>query len=167
MRWLFLMFGLQVTLAAADDRDAVKGFWASEGSIFVIFEEADLLHARIIALKNPVYRVDEQPDRAGQVRLDDNNPDPALRKRPIIGLQMFDGHQYEDSRWRGEIYDPESGNTYQSRLKLTRDGRLEIRGYIGVPLFGRSAQFDSADTCLPHIVAMLQMTEHRDLCASE
>jgi uncharacterized protein (DUF2147 family) len=39
----------------------------------------------------------------------------------------------------GEILDPESGKTYRARMKLIDGGRrLVIRGYIGLPLFGRS-----------------------------
>jgi uncharacterized protein (DUF2147 family) len=39
---------------------------------------------------------------------------------------------------KGRIYDPESGKTYKSKMTLAAPNRLEIRGYVGIPLFGRS-----------------------------
>ena len=39
----------------------------------------------------------------------------------------------------GEILDPENGKIYKCKLKLSEDGnKLEVRGFIGVSLFGRS-----------------------------
>jgi uncharacterized protein (DUF2147 family) len=45
------------------------------------------------------------------------------------------GDDYEG----GEILDPENGKVYRAKLKLSDGGRkLEVRGFIGVSLFGRS-----------------------------
>ena len=39
----------------------------------------------------------------------------------------------------GEILDPENGKIYKCKMKLSEDGnKLEVRGFIGVSLFGRS-----------------------------
>jgi uncharacterized protein (DUF2147 family) len=39
----------------------------------------------------------------------------------------------------GEILDPENGKTYKATLKLADNGqKLLVRGYIGLPIFGRS-----------------------------
>jgi uncharacterized protein (DUF2147 family) len=46
-----------------------------------------------------------------------------------------DGDQYDG----GEIFDPNMGIVYRGRLRLKDGGRkLEVRGYIGLSLFGRS-----------------------------
>jgi hypothetical protein len=148
----------------AEDRKDVLGFWASEGSIFMIYEEAEQLHGEIIALEKAYYTAEERPDAVGQPRLDDNNPVEVLSQQPIVGLQMFSAYEFDDGQWRGKIYDPESGNTYQSKMKLSKKGKLEIRGYIGVPMFGRTSTFDPVSSCQPHIVEMLTATEHRDQC---
>ena len=46
----------------------------------------------------------------------------------------------KDDEWKGgEILDPKNGKTYSCRLRLKDDGKkLEVRGYIGFSLFGRS-----------------------------
>ncbi len=165
-RVIMLTIGLTIGFlpVIAEGREDVRGLWASDESILSVYEEDGQLHGQVIAVMDPVYTIKEDVDRAGQHRLDDNNPEKTLKERPIIGLQIFSEYQYDGSKWRGKIYDPESGNTYQSRMKINRDGRLEIRGYIGVPLFGRTAQFDPVSSCLEHIVKMLAMTERSDIC---
>jgi uncharacterized protein (DUF2147 family) len=78
---------------------------------------------------------------------DDKNPDRALRARPLHGLRMLWGFHPKDgsgTEWSGgKIYDPESGKTYSCRIRLER-GALEIRGYVGIPLFGRSTTWARA-----------------------
>lgn len=64
----------------------------------------------------------------------------ARKNQPIIGMVFMrglkkDGHEYNG----GEILDPDNGKVYKSKLKLADGGKkLEVRGYIGVPLLGRS-----------------------------
>ena len=133
------------------------GMWASDASIFEIIEEDDEFLGIIRALKDPAYTMEENPERVGEIRTDDENPDPALRKRDIIGISMFSEYHYKDRLWQGKIYDPKTGNTYNSRMEVDKDGLLKIRGYIGLPLFGRTAIFSPVSACEPHIKEMLAM----------
>jgi len=73
-------------------------------------------------------------------RLDDKNPDPALRGRVLDGVTIMKGFKYDgDDHWSsGTIYDPNSGNTYKGKLTLIDANTLKLRGYIGISLFGRS-----------------------------
>lgn len=59
-----------------------------------------------------------------------NNPDPALRRRPITGLVFLTAFRPDDDRWRGRIYDPESGRSYRSEL-IRAGGTLKVKGCIG------------------------------------
>jgi uncharacterized protein (DUF2147 family) len=81
---------------------------------------------------------------AGLPRVDRKNPDQALRNRRLLGLQIMDGFVYDsESSWdKGRIYDPESGKTYQSKITLVSPHRLKIRGYVGIPLFGRTTTWN-------------------------
>ncbi len=58
----------------------------------------------------------------------------------IIGMTIVEGIKLKgDSYEGGEILDPENGNTYRCKMKLDESGnKLEVRGYIGISLFGRS-----------------------------
>lgn len=77
------------------------------------------------------------PDRPDT---DEKNPDPALRDRLLIGLQIFGGFEYKGKgRWKGgTIYDPNSGKTYQCTVTRVDDNTLKVRGFIGVSLLGRT-----------------------------
>jgi uncharacterized protein (DUF2147 family) len=69
------------------------------------------------------------------------NPSTALRERPVLGLEVLQGLVPQlDGTWtRGTVYDPGSGNTYTCRLAMDGDDRLRLRGYVGIPLLGRTA----------------------------
>ena len=73
---------------------------------------------------------------------DHQNPDPSLRGRTLVGLQILTGLVPEGEsghHWTGgRIYDPGSGRTYQCEARLGAEGRLELRGYFGIPLLGRT-----------------------------
>ncbi|WP_174287059.1 DUF2147 domain-containing protein [Sphingomonas bacterium] len=61
---------------------------------------------------------------------DINNPDPALRDRPFLGLAVLSGFADAGDAWRGRIYDPKSGRTYKSIVRRQPDGSLKVQGCI-------------------------------------
>lgn len=80
-------------------------------------------------------------------RQPDEDPDALCKKcdgerkdKPLVGMTILwglkkDGEQYAG----GEILDPKNGKIYRAQIKLIQGGqKLEVRGYIGVSLFGRS-----------------------------
>jgi uncharacterized protein (DUF2147 family) len=62
--------------------------------------------------------------------------------QPIVGmtiLRKVRAHPSEPRLWEGgDVLDPETGKVYRGRIRLRDDNTLELRGYIGVPLFGRT-----------------------------
>jgi Uncharacterized protein conserved in bacteria (DUF2147) len=72
------------------------------------------------------------------------NPEESLRERPLVGLQVLTGPTREPSSdvWSdGRIYDPGSGKTYRCQAHLDGPDRLELRGYVGIPLIGRTTHW--------------------------
>jgi uncharacterized protein (DUF2147 family) len=64
-------------------------------------------------------------------RTDVNNPDPAQRNRPILGLQVLWGFRGGPTQWTGgRAYDPKSGSSYRSSLRLNSDGSLRVTGCV-------------------------------------
>ncbi len=63
-----------------------------------------------------------------------------MRNRPLIGLEILSGFEYAgDGRWTGgTIYDPDNGKTYRCKLRFVDRDTLEVRGYIGISLIGRT-----------------------------
>ena len=81
----------------------------------------------------------QDPDRLNPPRLDELNPDPALRDRQLYGLQIIrDMTEDGTNKWKGLVYDPDTGNTYKCTLTLVDDNTLKLRGFIGISLFGRT-----------------------------
>jgi uncharacterized protein (DUF2147 family) len=62
------------------------------------------------------------------------------RNRPILGMQILWGLTKDDDEWSGgHILDPNDGSVYKCYLKLIDGGkRLQVRGYLGIALFGRT-----------------------------
>lgn len=83
-------------------------------------------------------------------RVDGKNPDPALRKQALCGLQIGTGfHLTTPTRAEGgRLYDPQVGKTYSG--SMIRDGaKLRLRGYIGIALFGRTEIWTRAPDGIP------------------
>lgn len=65
--------------------------------------------------------------------------------QPVIGMTiLWDLHRHGDAWDGGEILDPEEGKTYRCTLHVADDGKLEVRGYIGVALLGRTQVWERA-----------------------
>lgn len=61
---------------------------------------------------------------------DKNNPNTALRARPIVGLPILSDFIDAGSQWTGTIYDPRNGKSYRSNLAKNPDGTLKVQGCI-------------------------------------
>jgi len=64
----------------------------------------------------------------------------ARKDQPIVGMTIVSGlKKTGDEYTGGEILDPKNGKVYKSKLTV-RDGgkKVEVRGFIGMPMFGRS-----------------------------
>jgi uncharacterized protein (DUF2147 family) len=119
----------------------VLGLWKTDGgdSQLELFKCGDKICGKIVWLKVPKY-IDRNDGPVGKTKVDRKNPNPALRNRPILGLQVMSGFTAQgDNRWgKGTSYNPESGKSYKSKLLLASPQRLELRGYIGISLIGRT-----------------------------
>lgn len=151
MRKLFVAgFAVAFVLGAARAEvkaDDVLGKWYTDGkqSQIEIKKEGEKFNGKIVWLKEPNQPAgDPEP---GQPKRDAKNPDPARQKDPIVGLALLKDFTWDGSgAWtNGKIYDPESGKTYSCTMKLKDEKTLDVRGYIGVPAFGRSTVWTRVD----------------------
>jgi uncharacterized protein (DUF2147 family) len=124
---LFAMF-LFADIAFAQSAKNVTGAWLSETkeSKIEIYQQGEELFGKIVWAKTDGIK-------------DTKNPDPKLRSRPLLGLVILTNFKNAGTNaWdSGKIYDPLSGKTYSCNLSLV-DGKLKIRGYVGISLFGRT-----------------------------
>jgi uncharacterized protein (DUF2147 family) len=141
LRSCLLLLCLSASVAwAADDADGVLGTWVTgDGDAHVqIVKHGDVYDGSIVWLKEPNYPADDK--MAGKPKVDRENPDQSLKSRPVLGLPLIQGFKYAgDGVWSdGHIYDPKSGKLYSCKMTLMMDGRLKVRGYVGISLFGRT-----------------------------
>ena len=66
--------------------------------------------------------------------------DDDRRNQPVIGLEIIRGLKPRGGVWAdGRILNPEDGKIYHLKATPLDGGqKLEMRGYIGLPLFGRT-----------------------------
>jgi uncharacterized protein (DUF2147 family) len=121
--------------------DDILGPWITEGgdTRLEFFTCGENICGKVVWLKVPNY-IDSTDGPVGNTKVDRKNPDPALRNRPIIGLQVMKGLSAKGNKqWgNGICYDPENGKTYKCKMKLVSPKRLELRAYIGISVFGRN-----------------------------
>lgn len=133
---LFAVWAINPVLKAyaQNPGDRIIGKWNTEEnkSVIEIYKKGDKYCGKIIWMKNP--------NENGKPKLDKDNPDEKLRNRPILNLEIMTNLEFdEDNEWEdGDIYDPESGNTYSCMITLTNPDKIDMRGYLGFSLFGRT-----------------------------
>ena len=133
---VFLSLSAILFLAATvESEDKIVGLWLTgNGKAKIKIEKTGpKFWGKIVWIGEPA-------DKNGKPKTDKNNPDEKLRNTPIIGLRLLKDFVYDENNlWKeGTIYDPESGNTYSCKLTLKDHSTLEVRGYVGLSLFGRT-----------------------------
>ena len=147
-----VLIGIATTVNA-EDRAAVLGHWAGEDSIIEVAENAGTLSAKIVSMLDPLYKENEDGP-VGTPRVDLKNPDASLRARRLMGLDLLSAYEFKKNKWQGNLYDPESGKTYKSQLTVD-DGKLQMRGYIGTPMLGRTEEWTPVSACAGNTPKML------------
>lgn len=62
---------------------------------------------------------------------DANNPDPALRARSMVGVDLSrDMKPDGNGGWAGSIYNPQDGKTYQGTMQMKGERSLEVAGCV-------------------------------------
>jgi uncharacterized protein (DUF2147 family) len=80
----------------------------------------------IVSLKEPI------DPATGKPQVDDKNPNPALKKRPMLGLPLFSGMQpVAANKWSGQIYNADDGGTYASSISVAGPDTLRVEGCVG------------------------------------
>ncbi|MCF8331624.1 MAG: DUF2147 domain-containing protein [Bacteroidales bacterium] len=134
-RLLLVPLLLIAASAFTQDASSVTGRWYTENkeSVVKIYKKNGKYYGKLVWLEEP-------RDEDGNLKRDDNNPVKSKRNQKLAGLEILKDFEYSgNGKWKGgTIYDPDNGKTYKAQIELNGDGKLDLRGYIGVPAFGRT-----------------------------
>ncbi len=108
--------------------DAIVGRWMTvEKSLEVeVYRQDNSFKAKIIWFKV------QDTTRPLNTRMDEQNPNPALRNRKWLGMEILRSLRYnaEDDEWQnGIIYDPKHGREWDSVAWINDSGLLKVKGY--------------------------------------
>ena len=131
MKKILFCMVLMLASAALYAQDVVGKWKLEDGTAIVeVYKQGDVFNGKIVWLENPT-----EPD--GTPAKDTENPDPKLRSRQLINLNMLSGLKKNGTEYSGgTIYDPGNGKTYNCSMKVDGDvlkvrGSLDKKGLLG------------------------------------
>lgn len=141
LTFLFALGSLLVSFVpknkrTADNPDAVLGTWlnGTKRGHVQIYKQGNNYFGKLIWLKEPNDPATNKP------KLDAKNPDAKLKSRPLMNMNIMTNFEFDgDDVWdEGKIYNPEDGKTYSCKMTLKDANTLDVRGYVGISLIGKT-----------------------------
>lgn len=137
---LFIGFTTTIYAATVPPLNTPVGYWKTiddvtgkPKSVVQIWKtDNDLLMGKVVKL---------YPQEGGEPSKICSACSGDLHNKSIVGMVILSGLKAGSAQeWgKGVILDPENGKTYQASLRTTDNGKkLDVHGYIGIPLLGRS-----------------------------
>ncbi|MBI6665494.1 hypothetical protein B1F73_00075 [Pseudomonas syringae] len=131
-QWLFLSSVLMCSTsihAAAGPLEA-KGLW-------------------LTAEKDAVVRLDDCADKTGAICGQIVWVKDAASTSSDCGVQILQLTRYDQDAWRdGWVYDPRDQKKYKGAVRV-KDGRLNVRAFVGTEVLGKTEQFERIATLPP------------------
>lgn len=136
--WMcFVLTCTTVISAWAQQATDIIGTWLNEegDAKIEVYQEGKMFYGKIVWISD---YANLPKDR----QLDSKNPDPKLRNRSKLGMVLMHDLVFDEDEWTdGEIYDARSGKLYSLTATLDGKDKLDLRGYVGVSLFGRTSSW--------------------------
>ena len=136
---LSLVFAICSSSIFAQNSNDILGIWLNEeeDAKIEVFIEDGKFFGKITWLLNAKHE-------NGEWMLDEKNPDENLRSRKKLGMTVMHNLVWDedDREWNdGKIYDAREGDTYSLFARVDGDTILNLRGYIGFSLFGKTTSW--------------------------
>ena len=74
------------------------------------------------------------------MQFDTKNPDASKHKTPLCGMTILSGLKMDTpTKWSGgKVYKADEGDTYDASMTILSEDKVELRGYMGISMFGKS-----------------------------
>ena len=136
IRKIFLVLMLIVPMALAfganENTDNFLGYWMMKDGNFILKIEKDnndIYNGHVVWLKNPTFPEGDKDE--GKIQSDRNNPDPSLRDRPVLGLQIVGDLKLDGKKLKGGwVYDSWNGKMYHGSAKVKDQNELKLKGSL-------------------------------------
>ena len=131
----------EATTGSAEATSEITGRWLVEkrDGIVLIERQGDYLVGKLVWAK-------DRDGIKGDERLDAKNPQPELRSRKVLGIEILSGipaTPREDGWYgRGHVYNPKTGKSYNVKIKLEAPDRLRLR--VGRSILGYTTRWTRA-----------------------
>ena len=67
----------------------------------------------------------------------------SVKNKPALGLHVLYKLEKKGNKWVGGYgLDPRTGHYFNVYIKLVKPNKLKIRGYAGIPIFGKTVYWD-------------------------
>jgi uncharacterized protein (DUF2147 family) len=125
---VFLFFQLSFSQTVIGKWKTVDDETGIEKGIVEIFEKEGIFYGKIIEIFESQHKNKKCTLCQGE------NKD-----KPILGMTFIKGLKKNGSEYtNGKIVDPKNGKTYKCYITLEEKDKLKVRGFIGIPIFGRT-----------------------------
>lgn len=129
---LLIMFVLGAFVTQAQ---SVTGKWKTiddetgePKSIVEVYEKNGKIYGKVVEILNPAKKDAKCTNCKGEDK-----------DKPILGLVIIKGLSKDGNEWSGgQILDPNKGKSYKCTISLEGKDKLNVRGYVGISLLGRT-----------------------------
>jgi len=133
---IIILFLAQSAFVADNEPDAVVGTWLNgtkKGHV-QIYKRGGTYFGKLVWISEP------NDPATGKPKTDSRNADASKRNRPLMNLPIMYNFKYNGGNvWTdGKIYNPEDGKEYNCKMTLKDPNTLDVRGYLGIALIGKT-----------------------------
>jgi uncharacterized protein (DUF2147 family) len=135
-----LLFAGAVKAPGTAASEQICGKWQSvdKNLVIAVYKENNEFRAKI------VWFDDDDDSKEMDYWTDKRNPDPALRTRKILGMNVLEKLIYDskNNSWEdGMIYDATHGRSWNSSAYINKEGLLKVKGYWHFKFIGKTLTF--------------------------
>ncbi len=137
---IFFLTGSPVLPNDSNDPNAICGKWISAHKDYLVqvYRDGNSFKGRTLWFKN------KDTSKAMDEWTDKHNPNPTLRGRKLIGINILTDLTYnrKSNSWEnGRIYDATKGSFWDASVTMTKEGSLKVTGYWHFKFIGKSVTF--------------------------
>jgi uncharacterized protein (DUF2147 family) len=126
------------TAMATDEQICGKWLNSDKNLVVQVYKEGSEFKAKLVWFNNG------EGDKSMESWTDKHNPDPSLRNRKLLGMNVLEKLVYDpdSNSWEdGIIYDAQNGRHWNSSAYINKDGSLKVKGYWHVKFIGKTMTF--------------------------